>query len=127
MAKICPRCQSKLRVLPDTSLFCWKCELHRKPTDRVLLRPDTQYWVVKRNLNRVPPGSEVEVVGCNSQLVGTFGTFDDRTGDFAIRSKTGFVVATSRDIEDLAILIVENEWYVQGPEQLLKILDILAS
>jgi hypothetical protein len=121
---LCPRCSSKLRKLPDGSMLCWKCELHRKPADRILVRSNTKFWVIKRNLGRVPPGSEVEVCTCN-ELSGIFGTFKENI-DWTLKSKTGFVIATSRDIEDLAILIVENEWYIQGPEQLLVAIDLLS-
>lgn len=89
------------------------------------MRSSTQFWVINRNVTRVPPGSEVEVCGCNNQFSGIFGAFKDQTQGLALRSKTGFVIATSLDIEDLAILIVENEWYVQGPESLLATLDLL--
>lgn len=93
--------------------------------NKTLVRPDTQFWIIDRNFERVPPGSEVEICG-NNQYSGIFGTFVDKTTNFTLKSKTGFVLATSNDIEDLAILIVENEWYAQGPEPLLKILDILS-
>lgn len=119
----CPRCSSKLRKLPDGSMLCWKCELHRKPADRILVRQDTKFWVLKRNIGRVPPGSEVEVCTCN-ELSGVFGTFKEKI-DWTLKSKTGFVIATSLDIDDLAIMIVENEWYVQGPESLLATLSLL--
>jgi hypothetical protein len=89
----------------------------------VLLRPDTQFWIIKRNFSRVPPGSEVEICNSNSQLV-TFGTFKGAV-NLTLKSKTGFVIATSNDIEDLALLIVENEWYADGPEQLLAAIDVL--
>ena len=95
-------------------------------TDRVLARPDTQFWVIQRNVDRIPPGSEVEIIGCNGKLAGVFGTFKDEKQSLALKSKTGFIIATSLDVEDLAILIVENEWYVQGPESLLATLDLLA-
>ena len=120
----CPRCNSKLRKLPDGSMLCWKCELHRRPADRILVRQDTKFWVIKRNLTRVPSGSEVEV-STHNEISGVFGTFKEKT-DWILKSKTGFVIATSLDIEDLAILIVENEWYVQGPELLLVALNVLA-
>lgn len=123
---ICPRClNAKLRELPDESFLCWKCELLRRPTDRVLVRPATRYWVLKRNLSRVPPGSEVEIYTCNVGLSGEYGTFKGEKVDLALRSKTGFIIATSTDIEDLAIMVVENDWYAQGPEQLLTAIDIL--
>jgi len=105
-------------------MLCWKCELHRKPADRILIRPDTKFWVLKRNVARVPSGSEVEICTCN-ELSGIFGTFKEKI-DWALRSKTGFIIATSRDVEDLAIMIVENEWYAQGPESLLITLSLLA-
>ena len=104
-------------------MLCWKCELHRKPADRILVRQDTKFWVLKRNIGRVPPGSEVEVCTCN-ELSGVFGTFKEKI-DWTLKSKTGFVIATSLDIDDLAIMIVENEWYVQGPESLLATLSLL--
>jgi len=111
-------------------MSCWKCKLHRKPTDSVLVRPDTNFRILKRNLSRVPAGSEVEIHTCNEvggALSGIYGTFNDgKKSDWMLRSKTGFVVATSKDIEDLAILIFENEWYAQGPESLLDLLGLLA-
>ena len=123
---ICPRCCSaKLRKMPDGSLLCWQCELRRRPEDRVLVRPATRHWILKRNLQRVPPGSEVEIYTCNVGLSGTYGRFKGETVDLALRSKTGFIIATSTDIEDLAILVVENEWYAQGPEPLLAAMDLL--
>ncbi len=105
-------------------MLCWKCELHRKPADRILIRPDTKFWVLKRNLDRVPPGSEVEIYVCGHELTGAFGTFKE-SRDLALKSKTGFVIATSRDIEDLALLVVENDWYAEGPESLLAAISIL--
>lgn len=95
-------------------------------TDRVLVRPKSQFWVIKRNVARVPPGSEVEIFNCNSQLTGILGTFKEEGQSLALRSKTGFIIATSTDIEDLAILIVENDWYAEGPESLLAAIDVLA-
>lgn len=95
--------------------------------NRTLIRSATQFWIIERNIDRVPCGSEVEVCSCNDQLIGSFGTFKDDSVKMMLRSKTGFVMATSTDIEDLALLIIENEWYVTGPESLLKILDICVS
>lgn len=95
--------------------------------NRTLIRSDTQFWVIKRNVDRVPRGSEVEICSCNDQLIGSFGMFKDDSAKMMLRSKTGFVVATSIDIEDLALLIVENEWYAAGPESLLTILDLCVS
>jgi hypothetical protein len=106
-------------------MLCWKCELHRKPADKVLVRPDTQHWIIKRNLARVSPGSEVEIHTCGYVLSGAFGAFKGSV-DLALKSKTGFVIATSKDIEDLALLIVENDWYAEGPESLLAAIDILS-
>jgi hypothetical protein len=74
----------------------------------------------------VPPGSEVEVCPCGAKLLGTYGVFKDDAIDLSLKSKTGFVVATSTDIEDLAILIVENEWYAEGPEPLLAAIEMLS-
>lgn len=107
-------------------MHCWKCELHRRAADKVLIRADTRYWIIKRNLSRVPPGSEVEICPCNDQFSGIFGKFKGETCDYMLRSKTGFVIAMSTDVEDLAILISENEWYVEGPEELLDLLNLLA-
>lgn len=76
-------------------------------------------------MNRVPPGSEVEICECNVGLSGEYGRFKGEKIDLALRSKTGFILATSTDIEDLAILVVENEWYAQGPERLLAAIDVL--
>jgi hypothetical protein len=89
----------------------------------VLVRPDTKHWILKRNIDRVPPGSKVAVVGCNNQFTGIFGTFKGQKEDLALRSETGFIIAISQDIEDLAILISENDWYVDGPA----ILDLLVA
>jgi len=120
----CPRCGGVLRELEDKSSLCCRCELHRRQNDKVRIRTDTNFWVLKRNVARVPPGSEVEVNMCN-ETSGIYGTFKGSI-DWILKSKTGFVIATSRDIEDIAILIFENEWYITGPESLLAILDILA-
>ena len=123
---ICPRClNAKLRELPGGTSLCWKCELKRKPKDRVLVRPATRHWILKRNIARVPPGSEVEIHTCSIKLSGDYGTFKGEVADLALRSKTGFIIATSTDIEDLAILVVENDWYAQAPESLLAAIDLL--
>jgi len=113
----CPRCQSNLYELPDKSFSCWKCELHRKPIDKIFIRTATKHYILKRNINRVPPGSEVEVVSTN--------TISDDSLVLVLKSKTGLIISGSTDIEDLAILIVENEWYAHGPEPLLVAIDML--
>ena len=89
------------------------------------MRSATRHWVLKRNLQRVPPGSEVEIYICNVGLSGIHGRFRGEVVDLALRSKTGFIIATSTDIEDLAILVVENDWYAQGPESLLTAMEVL--
>ena len=91
--------------------------------DRVLVRAASKYWVIKRNLDRVPPGSEVEIFPCGMQLAGSYGKFKEEKTDWGLRSKSGFVIATSTDLEDFAILITEHEWYAHGPEELLTSID----
>jgi hypothetical protein len=89
-----------------------------------LVRPETSFYIIERNIERVSPGSEVEIYSPN-QLDGVFGTFKEKT-TLILRSKSGFVIASSQDIEDLAILVVEYDWFANGPEILLKAMDVLS-
>jgi len=95
-----------------------------KPTNRQLVRPETSFYVIERNIARVPQGTEVEIYTPN-QLSGTLGAFKEKT-TIILRSKTGFVIASSQDIEDLALLIAEHNWYADGPELLLTAINIVA-
>jgi hypothetical protein len=66
----------------------------------------------------------VELIACGQQLQGIFGVFKNDAPS-ALRTTTGFIVAFSDDIEDLALLIVEREWYIAGPESILAAIGIL--
>lgn len=121
---LCPRCSKKLRLEARYSV-CDACGLRRRPEDRQIMRLESSYVVLRRNIDRTPPGSEVELVDCGQKLQGTLGVFQNGRTTKALRTTAGFIVAFSDDIEDLALLIVEHEWYIAGPEAILAAIDLL--
>lgn len=122
---LCPRCSKKKLRLESGYWFCDACGLRRRPEDRQIMRLESNYVVLQRNLDRAPPGSEVELVDCGQKLQGTMGVFKNGRVTKALRTTSGFVVAFSDDIEDFALLIVEREWYIAGPEAILVAIDLL--
>jgi len=121
---LCPRCSKKLRLEAGYSV-CDACGLRRRPEDRQIVRLESNYMVLRRNLRRAPPGSEVELVDCGQKLQGTMGVFQNGRTTKALRTTSGFIVAFSDDIEDLALLVVECEWYIAGPESILEVISLL--
>jgi len=122
---LCPRCSKKKLRLEDGYWFCDACGLRRRPEDRQIVRLASNYVVLRRNLGRAPPGSEVELVDCGQKLQGTMGVFQNGRITKALRTTSGFIVAFSDDIEDLALLVVECEWYIAGPESILEVISLL--
>ena len=105
---VCPRCNlNRLTENADGSQNCC-CGLRRRPPDKTMVRKDTNHYVLKRNIARTPPGSVVELVRCSDGYTGILGAFTG-DADHAIRSG-GLIIAYSRDIEDLVILIFEHQW-----------------
>lgn len=122
---LCPRCAKKKLRLEDGYSVCDGCGLRRRPEDRQVVRSASNYVVLRRNLGRTPAGSEVELVDCGQKLQGTLGVFQNSKTTRALRTTAGFIVAFSDDIEDLALLIVEREWCIAGPEAILTAIDLL--
>ena len=54
-------------------------------------------------------------------LEGQYGVFKLDADGFMLRAaQTGFIIASSDDMEDLAILVTEHEWRIEGPDDFIE-------
>jgi hypothetical protein len=95
---------------------CPKCGLHRRPDDNILMREDTNFRILNRNVARSPKGTEVEIVEASAGLKGTYGHLKTDGPVYALRSKPGFIIGTSRDEDDLILLIACHGWCIEDPD-----------
>ncbi len=125
---LCPRChRCVLTPCDDGFLSCAECGLRRRPQDRKLEREDTCFWTIGRNIQRTPTGLSMELDTCGQQLFGSEGVFEGGTNYMLRAVESKLVLATSYDLGDLAILIIEKGWMVSGPKTLLDLMDVIAA
>ena len=114
---LCPVCKiDRLTKAEDGFLNCPKCGLHRRAVDKILMCKETNFHVLNRNVQRSPEGTEVEVVETNPGLRGIYGQLKAAGPTYALRSLPGFIIALSRDKDDLILLVVECGWRIRDPE-----------
>ena len=107
----------------DGSYDCL-CGLRSRPDDRVVIRADTNHYLLRRNVLRTPPGSKVELVRCSDGLEGTLGILRG-SASYALCSDS-LMIAFSTDIGDLAIVVFENNWWTES-DALNSELEILSA
>jgi len=122
---MCPKC--KIGVLEgDASDYrrCTQCGLLRRPDDRVVQRKSTNFFVLNRNIKRTPAGAKVELLEQRGDLSGIHGTFKFSNGSFHLRAvATGLIIGSSRDRDDLAVLVAEHDWQADGPDDFVSSIE----
>lgn len=114
MTMLCPICtENRLRKDSDGFLDCPRCGLRRRANDKICANEKSNFLILNRNVRKTSAGSEVEMFTANSSFLGAD---QGESVTIGLRSKTGLVIATSRDRDDLIILIAECDWRIQDPE-----------
>jgi hypothetical protein len=128
---ICPNCpKSKLVADASGRLCCKQCGLRRHPDDTVIVREDTHFRFLKRNVNRTPSGSKVKIEQCGQMVTSIYGIAKADVHDIHYTLKSAEVdrcIAFSHDMEDLALFAVENNWWFDGPDDLIELTASLRS
>jgi len=83
-------------------------------SDKVWLNDRTNFFYLKRGIDRTPIGSSVEIVQCSRGIVTTDGTLK-KTAAFGLKqSHCAQMIAFSLDQDDLMLFAMEYNWVLVG-------------
>ncbi len=83
-------------------------------TEKVLLNRKTNFFYIKRGVERTPSKSIVEVIECNPGIRTTHGVLKG-TVAYGLRNLTGQLIAFSYDTDDLVLFAIEHDWEMDDP------------
>ena len=85
----------------------------RSTKERVLVSDETNFFYLRRGVQRTPVGIEVEIIQCNDGIQSSMGALKG-TVAFGLRNKSGVhrgqLIGFSTDREDLGLLAAEHGW-----------------
>jgi len=82
---LCPMCKiDRLEKTEDGYLDCPKCGLRRRQNDKILMREESNFHILNRNVKRSPEGTEVEIVEANPGLHGIYGQLKTEGPTYAL-------------------------------------------
>ena len=114
---LCPSCrEGQLTKARNGALQCRMCGLNRRPNDKILVRKETNFFVLNRNIRRSPAGTTVEIIITCHGLSGIYGTLKSEGPTYALRTEHGLIIAFSKDKDDLTMLIAEHRWRIEDTE-----------
>jgi len=83
-------------------------------TEKILLNEKTNFFYIKRGVERTPSGSAVEIIQCNPGIRTNEGVLKG-TIAFGLRNMTGQLIAYSYDTDDLVLFAIEHDWVMDHP------------
>ncbi len=126
---ICPRCdKAKLVGVASGVRHCPKCGLRRRPDDRIVVRKDTNFRYLARNVDRTPTGSRVRIDQIGQLITSIYGVVDADVHDITYvlkQSDSECCIAFSDDVEDLVLFLIEHDWWIDGPAELVELAELL--
>jgi hypothetical protein len=82
--------------------------------EKVWVNEKTNFFYIKRGIERTPTGSKVEVIKCNTGIQTTQGTLKG-TVAYGLRNLKGQMIAYSHDTDDLILFAIEHDWKMDDP------------
>lgn len=81
--------------------------------EKVWLNDKTNFFYIRRGIDRTPPGTLVELVQCNQGISTNIGVLKG-TISYGLRNCSGQMIAYSKDPDDLVLFALEHNWSMQN-------------
>ena len=87
----------------------------RNSTEKVMICEKSNFFYIRRGVERTPKGSKVEIIQCNRGIETTYGSLKGTVAYGLKQKNAAQMIAYSTSEEDLLLFALEYDWNINIP------------